>query len=83
MNVLKKLYSPEDRRWTDCIYTFKAEEFEIIKTLSHEYSIKTLCEAMEVSRAGYYKWLNKKTTKKDIRRAEAVELVTKIHEARR
>ena len=36
---------------------------------------------MEVSRAGYYKWLNKKSTKKDIRRAEAVELVTKIHEA--
>lgn len=34
---------------------------------------------MEVSRAGYYKWLNKKATKKDIRRAEAVELVTKIH----
>ena len=59
---------------------FKSEEFEIIKILSHEYSVKTLCKVMEVSKSGYYKWLNRKPTERDIRREEAVELVTKTHE---
>ena len=40
-----------------------------------------LCDAMEVSRAGYYKWLNRKPTERDVRREEAVSLVTKVHEA--
>jgi len=35
---------------------------------------------MEVSKSGYYKWLNRKTSEREIRREEAVELVTKIHE---
>lgn len=36
---------------------------------------------MEVSRSGYYKWLNRKPSEREVRRKEAVELVTKIHEA--
>ena len=35
---------------------------------------------MEVSKSGYYKWLNRKPTERDVRREEAAELVTKIHE---
>lgn len=38
---------------------------------------------MEVSRSGYYKWLNRKSSEREVRRKEAVELVTKIHEAHR
>lgn len=36
---------------------------------------------MEVSKSGYYKWLNRKSSEREVRRKEAVELVTKIHEA--
>lgn len=32
-------------------------EFEIVETLSKEYSIKSLCDVMNISRSGYYKWL--------------------------
>ncbi|MDY4525733.1 MAG: hypothetical protein SPE03_11940, partial [Treponema sp.] len=46
----------------DCLYTFKSEEFEIIKSLSHEYPVRTLCEVMEVSKSGYYKWLSRSPT---------------------
>lgn len=35
---------------------------------------------MEVSKSGYYKWLNRKSSDREVRRKEAVELVTKIHE---
>lgn len=35
---------------------------------------------MEVSKSGYYKWLNRKSSEREVRRKEAVELVTKIHE---
>ena len=35
---------------------------------------------MEVSKSGYYKWLNRKPAERNIRREEAVELITKIHE---
>lgn len=36
---------------------------------------------MEVSKSGYYKWLNRKSSDREVWRKEAVELVTKIHEA--
>ena len=37
--------------------------------------MKVLCDVMEVSRAGYYKWLNRKPTERDVRREEAAGLV--------
>ena len=45
------------------IHTFKSEEFEIVDILSRDYSISMLCDLMEVSRAGYYKWKNHEPTK--------------------
>ena len=36
------------------------KEFEIAKSLSKEYSIKSLCQIMNISRSGYYKWLKNK-----------------------
>ena len=36
---------------------------------------------MEVSKAGYYKWLSRSPTERDVRREEAVTLVTEIHSA--
>lgn len=36
------------------------KEYEIVETLSREFNIKSLCIVMNVSRSGYYKWLNRK-----------------------
>ena len=36
---------------------------------------------MEVSKSGYYKWLSRSPTERDVRREEAVTLVTEIHSA--
>ena len=36
---------------------------------------------MEVSKSGYYKWLNRSPTERDVRREEAATLVTEIHAA--
>lgn len=33
--------------------------YEFIKAHNHEYDIKTMCRALDVSRAGYYAWLHK------------------------
>ncbi len=45
-NVMKKL-------------THKSVD-EIIEYFSKNYSVKSLCEIMNVSRSGYYKWLKNK-----------------------
>lgn len=33
--------------------------YEFIKAHSHEYDIKTMCQVLDVARAGYYAWLRK------------------------
>ena len=55
----------------------KQKEFEIVKTLSKEYSIKSLCEVMNISRSGYYKWLKTKDilNQYEINRRDLGELI--------
>lgn len=38
------------------------KEYQIILNLSQDYNIVSLCETMNVSRSGYYKWLKRKDT---------------------
>jgi transposase InsO family protein len=40
----------------------KLDQYEIIKALSGKYPVTLLCEIAEVSRSGYYKWINKGNT---------------------
>ena len=56
-------------------------EFEIIETLSKEYSVKSLCETMNVSRSGYYKWIKTKNilNRYEINRRDLGELIKDIH----
>ena len=60
--IKKKLHRDPQRRWGKGVCSFKSEEFRIVKILSRDYDIKTLCSIMRVSRSGYYKWT--KTSKK-------------------
>lgn len=78
-NGLKKLYCEENPGWIEGIHTFKSEEFEIIDILSRDYPVYKLCELMEVSRAGYYKWKNHEPTNRDIKRNEILSIVEDVH----
>ena len=52
-----------------------------MELLSKEYSIKSLCQIMNVSRSGYYKWLNNKNklNNYEIVRRDLGELIIDIH----
>ncbi|RTX77186.1 transposase [Staphylococcus gallinarum] len=39
---------------------------EVIKSLQHKYSIKLLCQKVNISRSSYYKWLHRSPTTRDI-----------------
>ena len=38
----------------------KQREFEIVLSLSDEYSVSSLCKVMNISKSGFYKWKNNK-----------------------
>ena len=50
-------------------------------TLSKEFNVKSLCEYMNISRSGYYKWLKNKDilNKYEIDRLELKKLIEDIH----
>ena len=80
MNDKKRI--PSERRWFNCsIQEIKQKEFEIIYNLSSDYSIKSLCQIMNVSRSGYYKWLKNKDilNNYEVNRKDLGELITGIH----
>lgn len=56
-------------------------EFEIVETLSAEYSVKSLCEVMNISRSGYYKWLKTRNilNRHEINRKNLEPLIRDIH----
>lgn len=59
----------------------KQGEFEIVEKLSVEYSIKSLCEVMSISKSGYYKWLNRKNNpnRHTQNRRELANVIIGIH----
>src|SRR5690625_5946416 len=51
-------------------------EYQTIKRLNKQgFKIKLLCKALSVSRAGYYKWLNRKPTKSERRLNHLIDLI--------
>ncbi|HJJ19436.1 MAG TPA: IS3 family transposase [Bacilli bacterium] len=59
----------------------KQKEFEIIEYFSKNYSVKSLCEIMNVSRSGYYKWLKNKNilNQYELNRKQLGELILDVH----
>ena len=47
--------------------------------LSRDYPVKDICEMMDVSRSGYYKWLRRDQSDRDINREAMVEVVEEVH----
>lgn len=56
-------------------------KFQIIELLSKEFSIKSLCEVMKVSRSGYYKWFKNKDilNNYELNRKNLGELIQNVH----
>lgn len=47
--------------------------------LSRDYPVKDISEMMDVSRSGYYKWLRRDPSDRDINREAMVEVVEEVH----
>lgn len=71
-----------DTKWYSCnIQKIKQDKFEIVLKLSKEYNIKSLCEYMNISRSGYYKWLRNKDklNRYEINRLKLKKIIESIH----
>lgn len=72
-----------ERRWYNCnIQKQKQIKFKIVELLSTEFSIKSLCEVMEISRSGYYQWLKNKDVLNhyEINRQNLGKLIKEVHD---
>ena len=47
--------------------------------LSREFNVKDICEMMGVSRSGYYKWLKRDPSDRDVNREAMVGVVRNVH----
>ena len=57
------------------------KEYEVIYTLSQQYSINSLCKKMDINRSGYYKWLKRRYNQspQEMKRMAACEVFSKYH----
>ena len=53
----------------------------MIRTLSVEYAIKECCEALGVSRSGYYQWKKAEPTQREQEEAELVKQIGRVFAA--
>lgn len=58
------------------------DKYKVIEELSSKYSVYKLCTLSKVSRSGYYKWKNRKTTlsNKDIEDFQIKKVLLEAHE---
>src|SRR5699024_2864372 len=65
----------------DVTQTRYEAEYQTIKKLQKEgYKVIHLCDALGVSRAGYYKWLKRKPTASEKRLRKLTELILQVYE---
>src|ERR1700738_669998 len=55
--------------------------YAMIRTLSVEYGIKECCEALRVSRSGYYQWKKAEPSQREREEAELVGQIRRVFEA--
>lgn len=54
-------------------------QYERIHQLRDKYSVSELCDALEVSRSGYYAWIDRPPSKRALENAEAIDAMKQIH----
>jgi transposase InsO family protein len=59
----------------------QSQKYKAVKEVSEElgYSIKFLCEIIELNRSSYYKWMNKSKTDRDIDNEELLDSIKELH----
>lgn len=57
-------------------------KYTAVKELNNEYnySINKLCKKLDISRSGYYKWLKRKPSKRQLVNEDLAEKIIKMHE---
>ena len=55
--------------------------YETVKRLSSAHALNTLCETLEISRSGYYAWLNRKPGKRTLEDVAIRREILKAHSA--
>lgn len=53
---LKKINDKENAGWWNGVCSVNSDLFSLVEKLSRNHSVKSLCELLNVSRSGYYKW---------------------------
>ena len=51
----------------------------MIHSLSQEYPVNRLCDAMAVSRSGYYDWMTREPSVRELERERVIERIRRIH----
>lgn len=58
-------------------------KFAFIKESLSEYPVEVSCDVLEVSRSGYYAWLHRPRSARDLRREELAQKIKEAHERNR
>lgn len=51
----------------------------MIHSLKDEFNVNLLCDALEVSRSGYYDWVNRSPSPRTVQREKSIEHIREIH----
>lgn len=51
----------------------------MIHSLKDDYPVNAICEALEVSRSGYYDWTKREPSVRELRREQVIEQIRRIH----
>ncbi|MEK6482594.1 IS3 family transposase [Catalinimonas sp. 4WD22] len=54
--------------------------FQFMKGHQHLFVVEKMCKVFKVSRSGYYHWLNRKISTRQINNQEALKLIKEIHQ---
>ena len=77
-----EILSPSER--VDEGLDIPQRRFEVIEQITSEgHDVKTACELLDVSRAGFYAWKDRPLSATAIRQAWLTDVITEIHTASR
>lgn len=55
------------------------EDFRIVNILSVDFPVRDICTLMGVSRSGYYKWLGREPSEREINRLAMMDVIERVH----
>lgn len=65
------------------LFQERSVRFDFIKTHKTIFPIEKMCKVLQVSKSGYYKWLNRVPSKRSIRNSQLVKEIQIVHKCSR